>query len=122
MLEYNFDRIFKARGIKRAFTYLKNLGFSSSFASKAKNNKTRYLGLREMEKLCAHLRCTPNDIVIWTPDSKYEVDPEHPLHSLKRKEKLEDLTRTIYKLPLDKLDEVEELLNKAITDSAKNEY
>ena len=117
MLEYNFERIFKVRGIARPFSYLKNLGFSSSFASKAKNNKTRYLGLREMEKLCALLRCTPNDIVVWTPDSKFEIDPNHPLHSLKKKEKYVDLTRTIYNLPLEKLDEVEAMLGKVMKES-----
>jgi hypothetical protein len=41
MLISNFKRILKARGIERPYTYLKNNGFSSSFASKVNGNTVK---------------------------------------------------------------------------------
>jgi hypothetical protein len=41
MLISNFKRILKSRGIERPYTYLKNNGFSSSFASKVNGNRVK---------------------------------------------------------------------------------
>lgn len=114
MLIYNFDRIFKARGIIRPFSYLKNAGFSDNFATKVKNNKVARLNLREIERLCVLLRCTPNDFYVWTPDKNTQVDSEHPLNKIKRSDKVVDLTRMLNSIPLEQLDEVELLIKEKI--------
>jgi DNA-binding Xre family transcriptional regulator len=61
MLISNFKRILKARGIERPYTFLKNAGFSSSFASKVNGNKVKRLNLSETERLCILLKCASND-------------------------------------------------------------
>ncbi len=114
MIIYHFDRVFKARGIVKPFAFLKKSGFSDSLASKIKNNKVARLNLPTIEHLCIMLRCTPNDLMEWRPDSNHTIDTEHPIHKLKRSDKIVDITRTLNTVPLDKLDRIEELIRTEI--------
>lgn len=114
MLLYNFDRIFKARGISMASTYLKKNGFSDGFATKIKYNRVKVLRLRELERLCLLLKCTPNDFLEWTPDDKYGVDSDHPLYEIQKTDKVIDITKILSSVPLDKLDEIEQMINEKI--------
>jgi len=118
MIVYNFDRILLARGITKPFAYLTKAGFSDQFASKVKNNRIRNLGLKEMEKLCTILHCTPNDFFEWIPDSNSPVDKNHPLSAIRRSDKVVDLTKMLNSVPLGDLDEIEELIAEKL--KAKN--
>lgn len=112
MIRFNFSRIFKARGIDRPFTYLRQSGFSESFASKVKNNKMRRIDLQTIERLCVSLRCTPNDFMEWTPDSKNDIDYSHPLNAIRKSDTEVNITKTLSSIPLGKLNEIEELINE----------
>ena len=116
MLIYNFARIFKARGIDKPFGYLKKAGFSDSFSSKLKNNNVSRLDLKILERLCIQLRCTPNDILEWTPNDN-NVDSDHPINKIKKNDKVIDITKTLNSVPLHKLDEIEKLINEQINNS-----
>jgi DNA-binding Xre family transcriptional regulator len=115
MLKYNFERVFKARGIDRPFAYLKRAGFSDSLASKLKNSKVSRLNLDLIERLCLALRCSPNDFMEWQPDKDSTVDNDHPLNVIRRNDKVIDITKTLNSIPLGKLDEVDEILKKYVT-------
>jgi len=119
MLIYNFNRIFKARGIDRPFSFLKQAGFSVSMSSKIKNNKVSRLDTKMMERLCILLRCTPNDFIEWLPDDNYTVDLEHPINKIRQNDKVIDITKTLNSVPLDKLDEIEKLIQEQIRIDAK---
>ena len=110
MLKYNFDRVFKARGIDRPFTFLRQAGFSDQFATKIKNSRVSRMNLSHIERLCILLRCTPDDLYEWTPDRTHRIDKDHPMHKIKRSEKIVDITRTLNNVPLDQLDEIEEMI------------
>lgn len=114
MITYNFDRIFKARGIERPFTYLRKAGFSDNFATKIKNNKVSRLNLREIERLCIILRCTPNDFYEWKPDQDNQVDKDHPINNIKKSDKAVNLTKILHSVPLGELDEIEKLIIEKI--------
>ncbi len=114
MLKYNFDRIMKARGIQRPFTYLKKAGFSDNFATRVKNNRINRLNLESMERLCILLRCTPNDLMEWIPESKHNIDHEHPINNIKKSNKVIDITKTLNSVPLGKLEEIENLINEKL--------
>ncbi|MGQ1946993.1 helix-turn-helix domain-containing protein [Geofilum sp. OHC36d9] len=114
MINYNFNKIFKARGVERPFSFLIKAGFSHNFSTKIKNNKVRQLGLKELEKLCLLLRCTPNDFLVWTPDGDETIDSNHPLQSLRQAEKVFDLTRTLNSLPLKELDRIQAFIDESI--------
>ncbi len=112
MLVYNFDRVFKAKGIERPFTFLCKAGFSTNFATRVKNNQVKQLRMSILERLCEALKCTPNDLMEWRPDKDAEISGTHPLEELRRTEKLFDLTKSLNALPLNKLNEIEQILDK----------
>jgi len=114
MLRYNFNRVFKARGIERPFTFLKQSGFSDTFASRAKNGRVSRLDLRLIERLCISLRCTPNDFIEWEPGPEQDLDEAHPLHKIRKNDRVIDIARTLNSVPIDKLDEIDQLIRERI--------
>ena len=114
MLTYNFSRIFRARGVERPFSYLKQAGFPDHLSSRINNNKVTKLTLGNMERLCLLLKCTPNDFFEWVPDHNGQVDKDHPILRIQRTEKIFDLTRTLNDVPLEKLDEIEQLIKEKV--------
>ncbi|MDX9846245.1 MAG: helix-turn-helix transcriptional regulator [Tenuifilaceae bacterium] len=114
MIRYNFNRVFKARGIDKPFSFLKQSGFSDSFASKVKNGNVSRLNLKLIERLCLHLRCTPNDFMEWTPDTDKDIDENHPLNQIRRSDRIIDITRTLNSVPLGQLEEIEKLIKDTI--------
>lgn len=111
MLHYNFDRIFRARAIDKPFSYLQKAGFSDNFASRIKNNRVSRLDLKQMERLCILLKCTPLDLMEWSPDKDIIVDDSHPLHVLRKSVNYVDMVKTISEIPLGKLERIEKLIH-----------
>jgi hypothetical protein len=114
MLYFNFTRLFKARGIDKPAGYLVKNGFSDNFATKVVRNSFRRMDLSNIERLCTLLRCTPNDILQWVPDSSDIDIANHPLSPLHQTDKVMDLTRTLHSLPFDKLLEIEKIIQSEI--------
>jgi len=113
MLKFDFPRVFKARGIDRPFSFLVNYGYSTNMATRIVNNRTRQVNLRDIEKLCMILKCTPNDFFDWVP-GKSDINMEnHPLNALKRSDK-SVLAQLINDIPMDKLADIEKLINKEL--------
>ncbi|MDP2807983.1 MAG: helix-turn-helix transcriptional regulator [bacterium] len=114
MLTFNFSRIFKARGVDKPFSYLVNIGYSGNFATRIVNSRIASLNLKAVERLCELLQCTPNDLLVWTPEKKDAKNETHPLISLKRNETVVNLTRILNSVPLNKLNEIEKMINDKI--------
>jgi DNA-binding Xre family transcriptional regulator len=119
MIRYNFDRVFKARGISRPFTFLKNAGFSDNFATKIKNSKVKRIDLTEIEKLCILLQCTPNDFFEWEPDDETQVGNDHPIQMIRKSDKVIDISKTLNSIPLGQLGEIEQMINEKIQSNKK---
>jgi succinate dehydrogenase flavin-adding protein (antitoxin of CptAB toxin-antitoxin module) len=114
MLTFNFTRVFKLRGIDKPFSYLVKNGYSDNFATRVANNRIEKMNLKDVEKLCVLLQCTPNDLLQWIPNKEDENIEKHPLYSLKRTDKVEELTKVLHSVPLDKLEEIEKMILKEI--------
>jgi DNA-binding Xre family transcriptional regulator len=114
MLAFNFSRVFKARGIDRPFSYLVKVGYSDNFATRIVNNRIKRLDLVDIESLCELLQCTPNDLLEWIPDDKDKTNDKHPLISIKRSDKVIQLTQILNSVPLNKLSEIESVIKKEI--------
>jgi DNA-binding Xre family transcriptional regulator len=114
MLTFNFTRIFKSRGIDKPFSYLVKLGYSDNFATRIVNNRIERLNLKDIEKLCEHFQCTPNDLLEWIPSNQDLNNETHPLISIKRSNKVVELTKILNSIPLDKLNDIETMINKEI--------
>ena len=114
MLTFNFSRIFKARGIDKPFSYLVKLGYSDNFATRIVNNRMQRLNLTDVEKLCELFQCTPNDLLEWIPENKDKTNDKHPLITIKRSDKVVQLTQILNSVPLDRLNEIENMIKKEI--------
>ena len=75
MLKFNFQRILKARGIEKPYSYLVQEGFSRNIAVRMNTGKMKTMDLQGLEKLCERFECTPNDLLEWVPE-RYVTDTE----------------------------------------------
>ncbi|MGQ1787464.1 MULTISPECIES: helix-turn-helix domain-containing protein [unclassified Saccharicrinis] len=115
MLRYNFKRVFRARGIEKVHAYLRKAGFSDNFATKIKNNNAKRLELKDVERLCLALRCTPNDFMEWTPEPNTEISENHPMNNLKKPKHEVDFVKTLNEVPLGKLEELDRILKEHLS-------
>lgn len=114
MLFYNFTRLFKSRGIDKPFSYLLSMGYSANVATRIINHRIERVKLSDLEKLCELFKCTPNDLLEWVPGKNEKDKENHPLFPLIRNEKVHDLTQLLHSIPLNKLVEIEELIQKEL--------
>ena len=112
MLQYRFDKIFMIKGILNPFSFLRNAGFSDSFATKTKNNRINRLSLDMLERLCISLECTPNDLLEYTPEKAYSIANDHPLHQLNRTDKIIEINRTLSRLPIEDLIKIQKIIKE----------
>lgn len=83
-------------------------------ATRIVNNRNKGVNIRNLEKLCLLLKCTLNDFFDWVP-GKNDIDIEHhPLNALKRGDKIVQLTQMINNIPMDKLSDIEIMINKEL--------
>ena len=115
MIKYDFDRIIKARGIERPFTYLRNAGFNDHMATRIKNNRVIRLDIKHLERLCILLRCTPNDLMVWIPEKGDQIDEKHPMNVIRKSEDEVDFVHTLNSIPIGKLKEIDQLIREEIS-------
>lgn len=111
MLSLNLLPIFKARGIDKPFSYLTSAGFPSYTAHNLLNAKTVTFRLSHIDKLCSLLNCTPNDLLVWTPNRNEKLADTHPLTRLKKQNTDLNWQDTIKTIPLDQLSEIVKIIN-----------
>jgi DNA-binding Xre family transcriptional regulator len=114
MLRYHFERILKARGIDRPYAYLTNRGIHNHLASCIRKNSVPSMTLKNLEKLCLLLHCTPNDLMEWAPDDERSADKKQPLNRLRKRDELFDMNRSLNSIPLDKLEEIGKYIDEQI--------
>lgn len=114
MLIYNFSRLLKARGIDRPFSYLVKAGYSGNLATRIAHNQVEQLTLANIEKLCVLFHCTPNDLFQWFPTGDDKTNDKHPLIPLKRDDQSDQLAKLLHSVPLDKLEEIQNILKKEL--------
>ncbi|MDX9848608.1 MAG: helix-turn-helix transcriptional regulator [Tenuifilaceae bacterium] len=114
MIRYNFERIFKARGVERPFSFLRTAGFSDNLATKLKQNRVKRLNLETLERLCIVLKCTPNDFFEWTPNPEENLNDNHPLNAIRRSDKVLSITQMLNDVPLGQLENIEKLVNDTV--------
>ena len=112
MLKWNFRRMCRMRGIKKPYTFFKNLGISHTIASHMATDKLDKILLRHLEKNCLELNCTPNDLLHWEPADKKLDTPDTALYVLKKGDKANDAAELLGKLPAKKLEELAKMLRK----------
>lgn len=79
MLRLDLEYLIRLRGVKQAYAYLRNHGFSEGEARCLLNPERRVISFEMMTRLCSFFECTPNDLFDWTGELN------HACGRLKRK-------------------------------------
>lgn len=112
MLILNIISLLEAKGVVSPQQYLINAGISKHSVSRLVNNKTANISYDTLEKLCLVCKCTPDDLFVWVPDAATPDNNDNPLQKLKAKPKLGNPVERIKQLPLKKLQELQEFIDK----------
>ena len=112
MLTFNPKNIFLLRGIEKTTAFLVRLGMDYSTASRFFKSKSQFVKVKDIEKLCIALNCTPNDLFEWNPSSETVLPETHSLNALNKGDKVKKLQQIVKDIPADKLTEIEGLLNE----------
>ena len=110
MLKFNFQRLFKARGIEKPFTYMVRKGFSRNYATRLNTGKIKMMNLKDVESMCEFLECTPNDLLEWTPNKNVADASKHPLRDLIRIDSSVNIKAILSAIPISQLQEVEKYI------------
>ena len=113
MLNFNPKNVFSMRGIEKTTAFLVGrLGMDYSTASRFLKSKSQFVKIKDIEKLCIALNCTPNDLFEWKPDANTVLPESHSLNALEKREKIKNLQELVKDIPSNKLALIEQLLNE----------
>ncbi len=84
MLSLNLRDAIQNRGHKNPMAFLVSIGFSYYAATRLLKKEKRSITFYELEKICFELKCTPNDLIGYTPPKRRLTPYGHPLMSLRR--------------------------------------
>lgn len=112
MLEFNVRRVLAVRGVTQALDFLTKNGFTRPSATHLYKFYVTNIKVKNLEKLCRALNCTPNDFFQWRDAEGEEPLPAtHALNALRR-EKTAEINNLMKEIPLEKLGDVEEFLKE----------
>ena len=102
MITLNIRELCRERGITHPLTALMKTGISVAVAQAYLKDKKDRIVVQHIGKLCTLLRCTPNDLFTWTPDSKAEDYPENTLQAIRHKPSF-DLAKKLNGMSLEEI-------------------
>jgi len=117
MLILNIQRVFSLRGVQNPYPHLVKIGISRPTAWNLLSNRVSSIQNKHMEKICAHLNCTPTDLYEWFPDKNTLEPDSHPLRSLRRDHTAPEYEKMLREIPLDKIDRIKEAFAGLADDS-----
>ncbi|MFY0482460.1 helix-turn-helix domain-containing protein [Flavobacterium sp. PLA-1-15] len=112
MLKLDLDRFFKVKGIRKAHTYMMEIGNSAGYATKLINGQAVSIPFDKLELLCEHFNCTPNDLFNYIPDSDRVLPASHALHSISKTKTIGQINALLHELPMEKIEELYGMLKK----------
>lgn len=112
MLKLNLQRVLVLRGIENPVAFMLKIGLSRTITYNILGRREIAVRYQDLEKLCAALNCTPNDIFDWQPDAKTDLPETHSLHSIKRETATATLKSLMNDLPIEQLVEVQNFIGE----------
>lgn len=112
MLKWNWKKLFKARGIDDPVKWMVKVGISRGVASRIANNKANMISLKNLEKLCRALNCTPDDALEFTPTEAEKKKDSLALLILKKGRSVQDAASLLRGLSFKKLRKIAKVLRK----------
>ena len=112
MLVLNVLALLESKGIAKPQQFLTANGMTHYTVSRLVNNRTTTISYDTLEKLCLLCNCTPNDLFVWVPDKETSDADSKPLQKLKAKPRVPNPVERIKQLPLEKLQELQQFIDK----------
>ncbi len=112
MLLFNPKKVFSLRGVEKIPNFLVKIGFSYQAAGRILKSKSQFVKIRDIERLCIALNCTPNDLFEWQADGKTVLAENHSLNALEKSGQTKNLQEMVKDIPSDKLKLIENLLEE----------
>lgn len=112
MLKFNPKNIISLRGIEKTTGFLVKLGMDYSTASRFLKSKSQFVKIKDIERLCVALNCTPNDLFEWKADADTVLPEIHSLNALKREAGAKNLRQMVKDIPSDRLAQIESVLDE----------
>lgn len=116
MLYLNLKSIFEARQIDKPYSFLVKIGIAPSTAHKIINNNSHVLRLDTLTLICTALHCQPNDLLVYKPNPKNPIAPNHPLNKMIHEPADNQWQQQLKTMPLEKLKQLSQLLNQSQTE------
>lgn len=110
MLYFDFARILEIKAIKRPFSHLLSLGYSSGYAAKITKNRISEINLDRLEKFCRDFNCTPNDVIGFKPNKNDTIPADHALNTIIKKELSNEINVLINALPVEKIQQIHDII------------
>lgn len=117
MLKFNINKVFKTRLISQPVGFLTHHGMPRQTANRILSGRFKNLTTKQLEKLCLALKCTPNDLIEWTPDDEKILETNPPLKQFLPTPINYGLKDIAKEIPFEKLNEFNSELAKL-----KNKY
>jgi DNA-binding Xre family transcriptional regulator len=111
-MKLNLKNILKDKQIKQPVSFLEKNGFPPHVALRLLKPKTDRIQHKELLLLCRVLFCTPNDLFILEEADIRLIHESHPLSKLKPRDGKLNLLDKLRKMPMEQLDELNELIDK----------
>jgi len=114
MLYLNLERVLNQKGITNHSIFLQQIGIKGYVVRRMlKVNPTR-IDIDLLWILCKELNCTPNDLFSVKASAAPNLQAKHALKNLVREKQAAPISRKLVNLPLDKLAQVQELVDKLV--------
>lgn len=113
MLYFNVKRVLDLRGIDKQYAFLVKNGFVHATAINYTSGRVVQIKIEQIEKLCLLLNCEPSDLFEWRQSEKSPLLAEYQaLNNLKREQNAPTITEIVKDLPVEKMEEIGELLKQ----------
>jgi DNA-binding Xre family transcriptional regulator len=72
MITIQIQKVAKEKGVKNAYQFQKISGFPMPMASRLFKGKWKRVDISTMDTICNSLKCTPSEIMNFTPDPDFD--------------------------------------------------
>lgn len=114
MLYFDIARVLNQKGILNHSIFLQQLGFKDYIIKRMMQINPTRIDINLLGALCKELNCTPNDLLSVKASASASLPANHALKKLVREKQAAPINRKLVNLPLDKLAQVQELVDKLI--------
>lgn len=94
MISLNLQKLVQLRGYSSVLEFTRAIGMHHSRYRVLMNNP-KTISYKLLDRLCWELKCTPNELLVWEPDSKQSTDESHPLRQLIASKEVEKLQHAV---------------------------